>query len=159
MAVKGITRAWVGVSLTALAACGGGHSAAPTPGVLEGNYTLTLTAAESCRSLPPDALRRTYEAHLERDTVNPKDVVLAIPDPALSNTVGTLSGTAVTFRFFLVDQRPLERTLYNLSGTGLGEIGGATISGPLAGVISYQGASGPLLSCTGTDHRFSLTRR
>ncbi len=150
---------------------------------LAGNYAVTLTAdPAACADLPPEIRSRTYEATVTLSSAiasSSYNVFLrgASFAPGFNTIFAAVSGDAVKFTvdpyssMAVTEQLTPTSTLTFTGDSGVGKIGGPSISVPFEGQIEYcpdvlgsQAAfpylrCGTPVQCTSSRHTLTLTRR
>jgi hypothetical protein len=145
---------------------------------VSGRYTLTITAAPDCSTLPPDLLSRSYAAVVAQSgpttTVTLEGAQFASSGNRTYNRfTGIHEVDRVTFRLILpynyysefqypdVFEVLAPDNYYTFHGTAVAFLGPATLSGSLDGFIGTY--SGPTIrgtgGCRSANHRFVLARR
>lgn len=137
-----------------------------------GSYTLTISAAGTCTTLPDKASVRTYRAILTQKgaevTVSLEGADFLEQGPSRFNTFrGTVEPDRVTFRpgndFYygpeVIERLPTATSAYlTFFGIAVTAPSGSMRSGSLVGTIETQSTSlRPVVSCSSPDHRFTLT--
>jgi Carboxypeptidase regulatory-like domain len=153
-----------------------------TPSIdLTGGYLVTLTADAACTSLPANATSRTYSATVTRgfsDTyyIGRLSGATFVPAPVAfwryDSFFANVSGTFARFGFSNPDDYGIVEQLASdafveFSGTSDAvEAGTSSVEVPLSGSFRYCAAPRPnffectipVITCTSTNHRLTLTR-
>lgn len=148
---------------------------APRPEI-SGTYTLRISAANHCDSLPDDVRTRTYTALLDQTGAG---VTTTLSGPTflmgggrvLNRFYGMVEPARVTFRvtapsepYYFGDYpsvlEPLTAsTSYSFSGSVQATVSGSRISGTLDGDVGVYGFFwGPITLCRSSSHQFVLSR-
>jgi hypothetical protein len=145
-----------------------------TPSTIRGSYTLTFTASPSC-ALPPEAMRRTYEANVEEGRLMRREEDLIVMLPSVdyvgwgteAGFIGAREGNTVRFvitndesqsAYVLVEKIEGGRSL-SYAGTASGAVADKAIVTTFSGTVTLGGGLGTILgACTATDHSLVLTR-
>jgi hypothetical protein len=154
-------------------ACGNDLPTQPTPppgggANIDGQYTLTFTAAPSC-SLPEEAKRRTYTATVAE--APPGHVTVTLGGAVLLQQLepgfdGTRSGDAVQFSIGSGNRRWVAERIDGkdvfFSGSATVTFAGGSATAPFNGGI-WVSAAGNIFDwiadCTATDHMIEFVRR
>jgi hypothetical protein len=149
---------------------------APTPAMIDGDWTMTLSPSPSCRDRMPEIAReRHYLVHFKQQgadfklTISAPTLEVANPD----ENFGSLLGTTIGFVFIgdteydgwsstdLHDHLSDTETL-DFDGSVVGVVSGSEITATMSGDVEYwkepRSFAGPTVLCRATDHVVTLHR-
>jgi hypothetical protein len=144
---------------------------------IAGTYTLELTAAPTCGTLPPEARVRRYTAVVTQNgaqaTVTLSGADFSTREGRVRNTfTGQIEPAGVTFTmptgyyyafYGFYNPEVLERLSATMQvgfgGSAFGSFGGGTMSAAFNGVVAvFDNNFRRLTQCSSTSHQFVLTR-
>jgi hypothetical protein len=148
----------------------------PTPAMIDGDWTMTLSPSLSCRDrMPAIARARHYLVHFTQQgadfrlTISAPTLEVANPD----EDFGSVLGTTIGFAFIgdteyngwsstdLHDHLSDTETL-DFDGSVIGVVSGSEITATMRGDVEYwrepRSFAGPTVLCRATDHVITLHR-
>jgi hypothetical protein len=149
---------WLAISavIVSLTACSEGNPTAPSapPANIAAQYALSITAASTCAANVPFPLLGFSATVTQTGTAVQADLLGHAPGGPTGTVSGTVSGQAVNFPSFPLNEAMGRGAALAASGTANVASGGLSITGTLSG--TFQTPTG--LSCNSTSHQLQLVK-